>query len=65
MKLLRFINRINVGFSNMYALNTLYTSLVHPVLEYTSIVPGRPNPVALLSKVTHLGVGDTEITHFI
>lgn len=49
----------------MYALNTLYTSLVHPVLEYTSTVPGRPNPVALLSKVTRLGVGDTEITHFI
>lgn len=38
MKVLRFINRINVGFSNMYALNTLYMSLIHPVLEDASTI---------------------------
>lgn len=33
MKLLVIVNHNVVGFSNMYALNTLYTLLVHSVLD--------------------------------
>lgn len=38
MKIFGFINRNIIGFFNMYALNTLYTSLESSVLEYASIV---------------------------
>lgn len=38
VKILWFINRSTVGFSNIYAFNNLYTSLLFSVLEYAAIV---------------------------
>lgn len=38
MKIFGFINHNTSGFSNIYALNVLSTSLVRFMLEYVSIV---------------------------
>lgn len=37
-KILEFINHNTVSFSNVHELNILYTSPIHSVLKYASIV---------------------------